>query len=50
MISQETITLLNNLSNKFETADFIVGDPSWFMHQVKSQPDKEATAFVAAAL
>ncbi len=37
-------------ANRYETADFIVGDPSWFMHQVEGDTNREATAFVASAL
>lgn len=35
---------------RFETASFIDGDPSWFMHQVEGDLNREATAFVASGL
>ncbi|MCR4660167.1 MAG: TIGR02757 family protein [Bacteroidales bacterium] len=34
----------------YETASFIEGDPSWFMHQVQGDANREATAFMASAL
>lgn len=37
-------------ADRYETPDFIVGDPSWFMHQVEGDTNREATAFVASAL
>lgn len=42
-------TLIEN-AEKYETADFIVGDPSWFMHQVFGTANQEAMAFVAQGL
>lgn len=36
------------LAKEFETTDFINGDPSWFMHQVEGELNKEALAFVAS--
>lgn len=42
--------ILKELAKKYETPDFINGDPSWFMHQVEGIPNIEATAFVASAL
>ena len=38
------------LAAKYENRDFIVGDPSWFMHQVEGTANKEVLAFVAASL
>ena len=35
---------------RYETAKFLEGDPSWFMHQVDGRANQEATAFVASAL
>ncbi|MCF0193503.1 MAG: DUF2400 family protein, partial [Prevotella sp.] len=40
--------LLIELAEKYETADFIKGDPSWFMHQVEGDGNKEAIAFIAS--
>lgn len=37
-------------ADKYETADFINGDPSWFMHQVTGDQDREAMAFLASSL
>lgn len=42
--------LLRDYAARYETADFIVGDPSWFMHQVRGQANQEMMAFIAAAL
>lgn len=36
------------LAKEYEKADFIIGDPSWFMHQVEGELNKEAIAFVAS--
>lgn len=41
---------LTALAAKYETKDFLVGDPSWFMHQVEGDENKEVMAFVAASL
>ena len=46
----KTRTLLRKYADKYESASFIDGDPSWFMHQVKGKANQEATAFVASAL
>ncbi|MCR5193489.1 MAG: TIGR02757 family protein [Bacteroidales bacterium] len=37
-------------ADQYETADFIVGDPSWWMHQVKGVENQETMAFLASAL
>lgn len=50
MIPQSTSSLLRQYADRYETADFIVGDPSWWMHQVAGRENQEATAFVASAL
>jgi uncharacterized protein (TIGR02757 family) len=50
MLSQAVITQLRNYASLYETQDFLNGDPSWFMHQVKGRANQEVTAFVAAAL
>ena len=50
MISNETRELLILLADRYETAEFIVGDPSWWMHQVQGTRNQEATAFVASGL
>lgn len=38
------------LASKFENEEFLVGDPSWFMHQVEGATNKELLAFIASAL
>ncbi len=50
MIEGSTKRLLRRLAAKYETADFLNGDPSWFMHQVEGDANREATAFVASCL
>lgn len=50
ILTQSTIDSLRQLADKYETRDFISGDPSWFMHQVEGQANQEAMAFVAQAL
>ncbi len=50
MICDETRDLLIRLADRYETAEFIVGDPSWWMHQVTGARNQEATAFVASGL
>ncbi len=42
--------LLLTLADRYETASFIEGDPSWFMHQVSDPLDQETTAFLAMCL
>ncbi len=42
--------LLVSLADEYETADFLAGDPSQFMHKVKGAKNQEATAFVASCL
>ena len=43
-------TTLRNLADKYETKDFLNGDPSWFMHQVEGDKNKETMAFIAASI
>lgn len=38
------------LAAKYENIDFIDGDPSWFMHQIEGDANRETLAFVAASL
>ena len=38
------------LADKYETVDFIKGDPSWFMHQIEGDTNKELLAFIASSL
>lgn len=41
---------LARLANEYETADFLNGDPSWFMHQVKGQKNQEVMGLIASSL
>lgn len=50
MICDETRDMLIRLADRYETAEFIVSDPSWWMHQVQGLRNQEATAFVASGL
>ena len=50
MIDSATKRLLKRYAAKYETAEFLNGDPSWFMHQVEGDANREATAFVASCL
>lgn len=49
VLSKSTRDLLVRLADRYETAAFLEGDPSWFMHQVSGAANMEATAFVASA-
>ena len=40
--------ILYSLAEQYETADFINGDPSWFMHQVSGELNQETMAFIAS--
>lgn len=46
----DTAALLRGYAARYETTDFLSGDPSWFMHQVEGDHDRESLAFIAAAL
>ncbi|MBR1547576.1 MAG: TIGR02757 family protein [Prevotella sp.] len=46
----ETKELLIRYAAEYETAAFLDGDPSWFMHQVEGSLNQETTAFVASCL
>lgn len=50
MIDDETRKMLIRLADRYETTQFIVGDPSWWMHQVQGFRNQEAMAFVASVL
>ena len=49
-MKSETREILKALAERYETADFIVRDPSWWMHQVSGERNQEAMAFVASGL
>ena len=38
--------VLRSYAEKYETAFFIEGDPSWFMHQASGKANQELTAVV----
>lgn len=42
--------LLKELAQRYETASFLNGDPSWFMHQVEGKQNQEVFAFIASCL
>lgn len=50
MIDSELREMLIGYAEQYETASFIEGDPSWWMHQVEGDLNREATAFVASVL
>lgn len=50
MLDDDTKLLLRQLADRYETTDFLEGDPSWFMHQVKAVADQEAMALMASTL
>ncbi len=50
IVDEATRQRLTDLAARYETAAFIEGDPSWWMHQVQGDRNKEAMAFVAQAL
>lgn len=41
---------LREYAEKYETRDFLDGDPSWFMHQVSGEENQETIAFIASCL
>lgn len=50
MDKEELYALLRRLADRYETADFINGDPSWFMHQVVGRGNQETMGFLASVL
>lgn len=44
------VDILIENAAKYETADFLPADPSWFMHQVHGKRNMETLAFIASAL
>ena len=47
---QDIRDMLICYAEQYETAGFLEGDPSWFMHQVKGSENQEAMAFIASCL
>lgn len=42
--------MLKALADKYERKEFLDGDPSWFMHQVEGDTNRELLAFIASSL
>lgn len=49
-ISENVRIKLIEYAERYETAEFLHGDPSWFMHQVNGKENREAMAFLASCL
>jgi len=49
-VKRELVCLLRSCADRYETAAFLDGDPSQFMHRARGAANKEATAFVASCL
>lgn len=49
-MDKDTITLLTGYAARYESAEFLKDDPSWFMHQVDEPLNQETVAFVASCL
>lgn len=45
-----TEELLREYAERYETKEFLTGDPSLFMHRVETEADKETMAFLASCL
>ena len=50
IVSAATADKLRAYALRYETASFLQGDPSWFMHQVHGRANQEAMAFLASCL
>lgn len=50
MIPKATRQLLRDYAERYETPSFLIGDPSWFMHQVSGTVNQESMAFLASCL
>ena len=50
MLSNSIREFLVHYADQYETASFLDGDPSWFMHQVSGTDNQEAMALIAASL
>lgn len=50
MSNEDIVSLLRQYAERYETADFLPEDPSWFMHQVDGEQNKETLAFIASCL
>lgn len=47
-VDKDIAEMLRGYADKYETRDFIVGDPSWYMHQVEGNLNRESMAFLAS--
>ena len=50
VVDAKTAQLLRDYARRYETEDFIIGDPSYWMHQVQGTENQEAMAFLASSL
>ncbi len=50
MTDENLKALLLRLADKYEVAEFLDGDPSWFMHQVAGRENQEMMGFLASVL
>lgn len=50
MTDENLKVLLLRLADKYETEEFLQGDPSWFMHQVVGRENQEMMGFLASVL
>lgn len=48
MIEDAIKNRLRSLAEKYETENFLNGDPSWFMHQVEGRGNQEVMGFLAS--
>ena len=49
-LDKSVVTRLEAYASQYETAAFLTGDPSWFMHQVEGTRNQEVMAFIASCL
>ena len=49
-ISENVKLKLIEYAERYETVEFLHGDPSWFMHQVSGKENREVMAFLASCL
>ena len=49
-INENAKLKLIEYAERYESAEFLHGDPSWFMHQVSGKDNCEAMAFLASCL
>ena len=49
-MNQNLVQKIISLADRYETKDFLVKDPSQFMHNYTNAKDKEVAAFIAANL